>query len=76
MSDTPIFVSKPRFLDADHVYLENITIPEPNSTLHDSFLCVEPVLHVCIFKEYYKSYSVNRSCTGCCKTSTDKHSNT
>lgn len=46
LTDVPIFVSKPRFLDADPVYLENVTCPKPNASKHDSYLCIEPVLKV------------------------------
>jgi lysosome membrane protein 2 len=43
--NVPVFVSKPMFLDGEPVYRQNVSIPPPNASIHDSFLCVEPVRH-------------------------------
>ena len=43
LSDVPVFVSKPHFLDADKHYLENVTGLKPIRNKHDAFLNVEPV---------------------------------
>ena len=43
LSDVPIFVSKPHFLDADEYYSNDINGPASIREKHDSFLNVEPV---------------------------------
>jgi len=45
LNDTPIFVSKPFFLDADPYYasMVDFTNGKANSTLHETFIDVEPI---------------------------------
>jgi lysosome membrane protein 2 len=40
--NAPVFASKPHFLDADPLFLANLTGLSPNRTLHDSYLDIEP----------------------------------
>jgi len=39
----PMFASKPHFLDADPVFLTNVTGLCPNASIHDSYMGVEPI---------------------------------
>ena len=47
-NNVPLFASKPHFLDGDPDYGENVTGLEPNRSLHNSFLNVEPLTGVCV----------------------------
>jgi len=42
-SNTPVFVSKPHFLDADPYYLTTLNGLSPNRTLHETYIYVEPI---------------------------------
>ena len=41
--NAPVFASKPHFLDAAPGYQDNVTGMEPDRSLHDSYLDVEPI---------------------------------
>lgn len=41
-SNTPVFASKPHFLDADPGYIANVSGMHPNRSEHDSYWNVEP----------------------------------
>ena len=41
--NVPLFASKPHFLHADPVYLQNVSGLHPDSSIHDSYLGVEPI---------------------------------
>ena len=41
--NAPVFASKPHFLDADPSYLDHIMGLNPEASLHDSYLDVEPI---------------------------------
>lgn len=41
--NVPLFASKPNFLGADKIYLHRVHGMEPNSTLHDSIIGIEPL---------------------------------
>lgn len=43
--DPPVemFASKPHFLDAAQVYRDNVTGLNPNKSIHDSYMGVEPI---------------------------------
>ena len=56
--NVPIYASKPHFLHADADYRQNVSGMNPNASIHDSYLGVEPITG---------SFNMVLSCSYCFK---------
>ena len=61
--NAPVFASKPHFLDADPSYRNNVTGLEPDRSLHDSYLDVEPITGQFVSRAHTYTYYIHEQCT-------------